>query len=95
MAFVLSGILVFSDKVIDNELSKKTKEWIRMTKVGRLFLEEAEQREQMADARRLVNVINNIISKGYDEAEACDLAGVTSDDYMKAKDLLNSAMVVA
>ncbi len=44
MVLILSGILVFSDKVIDDELSRKTKEWISMTKVGRLFAEEAEQK---------------------------------------------------
>lgn len=38
--FVLSGILVFSDKVIMKEDSIRIKEWIRMTKVGQLFEEE-------------------------------------------------------
>ena len=40
MAFVLSGIVVFSDKIIDEETSSQVKEWIKMTKVGRLFEEE-------------------------------------------------------
>ena len=53
MAFVLSGILVFSDKVIDDQLSKKTKEWIAMTKVGRLFAEEAEQKV----AKKVVEIL--------------------------------------
>lgn len=47
MTFVLTGLLVFTDKIIDDELSKKVKEWIRMTKVGRLF--EAEKDAAIAE----------------------------------------------
>ena len=39
---VLAGILVFTDKVIDEELGNKVKEWLMMTKVARLFEEEKE-----------------------------------------------------
>ena len=35
--------MVFADKVIDSETSQKEKEWVRMTKVGRAFVEEKEQ----------------------------------------------------
>lgn len=38
--FLLSGILVFTDKVITDETAKRIKEWISMTKVARLFEEE-------------------------------------------------------
>lgn len=38
--FVLSGILVFSDKVITKEDSVRIREWIKMTKVAQLFEEE-------------------------------------------------------
>jgi len=41
--FLLSGVLVFTDKVIDEELAKKMKEWIGMTKVAKLFEEEKQQ----------------------------------------------------
>ena len=49
MTFILTGLLVFTDKIIDDELSVKIKEWIRMTKVGRLFEAEkdAERRRKM------------------------------------------------
>ena len=46
MTFILTGLLVFTDKIIDDELSVKIKEWIRMTKVGRLF--EAEKDAELA-----------------------------------------------
>lgn len=38
--FSLAAILTFSDKIIEPEYAKQVKEWIRMTKVGRLFEEE-------------------------------------------------------
>lgn len=41
--FLLSGMLVFADKVITAEDSKQIKEWIMMTKVGQLFEEEKIQ----------------------------------------------------
>jgi len=39
-SFIIAGILSASDKFIDKEYSSKVKEWLRMTKVGRLFEEE-------------------------------------------------------
>ena len=92
MAFVLSGILVFSDKVIDDQLSKKTKEWIAMTKVGRLFAEEAEQKV----AKKVVEMIDAVAnSDKISVEEACIKAGITLDDYEKARKLLDSTEVVA
>lgn len=38
--FLLSGILVFTDKVISDETAKRIKRWVSMTKVARLFEEE-------------------------------------------------------
>lgn len=38
--FLLSGLLVFTDKVIEQEDSERIRGWIKMTKVGRLVEEE-------------------------------------------------------
>ena len=38
--FLLSGLLVFTDKIIMQEDSERIRRWIKMTKVGRLFEEE-------------------------------------------------------
>ena len=96
MVFVIAGILVFSDKVIDEELSKRTKEWIKMTKVGRLFVEEAEQQVQLTDARRIVSMIESFAraDQGTIE-EACRKAGITKSEYDKSKQLLKSEEVLA
>lgn len=41
--FVLSGMLVFADKIVTREESKRIKDWIMMTKVGQLFEEEKQE----------------------------------------------------
>ncbi len=46
LTFVLIGLLVFTDKIIDENLEFQIKEWIMMTKVGRLF--EIEKEEALA-----------------------------------------------
>ena len=48
--FVLSGILVFSDKIIDEKTSNEVKEWIKMTKVAKLFEKEKEEALAEKDA---------------------------------------------
>ena len=49
-SFIIAGILAATDKFIDKNYSTKIKEWLRMTKVGRLFEEEkleyAKEREK-------------------------------------------------
>ncbi|MCM1208229.1 MAG: hypothetical protein NC309_04835, partial [Ruminococcus sp.] len=48
MVFLLSGTLVFTDKVIDRKTSNYVREWISMTQVGRLFEEEKQQAIKVA-----------------------------------------------
>lgn len=85
MVFLLSGILVFTDKVIDKETGNRVKEWIMMTKVGRLFEEEKQQAVKQAASEALrkgayenaVKVYNNMIERGYSEEEARLLSGIS------------------
>ena len=46
--FVLSGILAFTDKVIDTETANHIRRMIKMTKVGRII--EEEKRQAIAEA---------------------------------------------
>lgn len=64
MVFVLAGILVFSDKIIDEESSKKVKEWIRMTKIGRLFEIEKEEAVKEASRETLKATAERMLRKG-------------------------------
>lgn len=81
--FLLSGILVFTDKVIDEETAKQIKEWIRMTKVARLFEEEK------------LEAVNEIINqKEKEKIEAVNEVLYQKENAVKqiAKNLLDSGI---
>lgn len=40
--FLVAGIVVFSDKVIDADTRERAKEWMKMTQIGRMFEQEKE-----------------------------------------------------
>ena len=54
--FLISGIVVFADKVIDSDTSRLAKEWIRMTQVARAFEEEKEQAVREVETRMAAEV---------------------------------------
>ena len=47
--FVLSGILIFADKIIDADTAKYIKEVVRMTQVAELLLEEGREEGRRSD----------------------------------------------
>ena len=53
--FVLSGILVFADKIIDAKTAEQIKEVIRMTQVAQLLLEEGREEERSEGIKVLVD----------------------------------------
>lgn len=82
--FVLSGMLVFADKIITNEESKQMKEWIRMTKVGQLFEEEKQEAVKKAiikttkESTRVANIkiAKKLLKKGMSVEEILDITEV-------------------
>lgn len=92
--FVLSGMLVFADKIIDSEISRQVKEWIRMTKIGKLYEQEKieyanKQRENdiidlgREDGKSDEEIIRRLKKRlGYDEKTA--EAAVASYDSRQA-----------
>ena len=46
--FAIAGLVVFSDKIIDNETKERAKRWIEMTTIGRMFEEEKEEAVRQA-----------------------------------------------
>jgi len=61
-AFILAGILTATNKFIDPEYSKKVKEWLKMTKVARLLIEEAVEE---ALEERDIDIANKLIKQGF------------------------------
>ena len=87
MVFVLSGILVFSDKVIDEETAKNVKEWIGMTKVGRLYADEKEKAVEEA----VRTVVINLLKDGTDESKIIQLCPqVSLNDVRKIAESLKA-----
>jgi hypothetical protein len=68
--FVLSGALVFADKIVDNETKQQVKEWIRMTQIGRMFEEEKEEavKNAVKDTTETIskNTVINMLKDGFD-----------------------------
>lgn len=58
--FVLSGILIFADKIIDATTAKYIKEAIRMTQVAELLLEEGRKEGREEGIRGTVSVLKGL-----------------------------------
>ncbi|WP_294158892.1 hypothetical protein [uncultured Selenomonas sp.] len=55
LEFILPGLIVFCEKVIDDEMYAKMKERIRMTRMGREFEEEKREAEARGEAKGETN----------------------------------------
>lgn len=53
----IAGILTATDKFIDEDYARKMREWIKLTKVGRIFEEEKKQVELEAKTESIDNTI--------------------------------------
>ena len=60
-SFVLSGILVFADKIIDENTAKYIKEVIRMTQVAQLLLEEGREKERVQGISTLIDSLKSLL----------------------------------
>ena len=87
-AFALSGILVFSSKVIDEDTYDEVRRMISMTRIGLLFEEE----KKLDVATKVVELINGAASGFNVSVEvACEKMGCESGDYSEAVKLLQKA----
>lgn len=55
--FILSGMLAFSDKVISDADANEIREWIRMTKVGRLIAAEMDEARRETEQKIAVRML--------------------------------------
>lgn len=99
--FILSGMLVFSDKVVTREDSKRIREWIMLTKVGQLFEEEKleyakkaveeavlEVRKEAEEAteKEKRNTVAKLLKKGFSTAEILEvIEGMTAEEVEKLR----------
>lgn len=71
--FVLSGMLVFSDKIITREDSRKVREWIMMTKVGQLFEEEKLEYAKKTAKEEAKKSAKVMIKKGFSISDILEI----------------------
>lgn len=88
--FILSGMLVFSDKVVTREDSKRIREWIMLTKVGQLFEEEkleyAKKAVEEATEKEKRNTAAKLLEKGFSTAEVLEvIEGMTAEEVEKLR----------
>ncbi|MCM1173385.1 MAG: hypothetical protein NC393_14840, partial [Clostridium sp.] len=95
-AFLLSGTLVFTDKVIDRNTSNYVREWIRMTQVGRLFEEEKQQAVKAAIVEgKFKNLITQVCRKLRKSKEADIIADELEEDIEVISEICEAAKAYA
>lgn len=87
--FLVAGIIVFSDKVIDENTREKAKEWMKMTQIGRMF--EQEKQEAVNNAvnnavieSTLSNLFKYVNAGGMSLDFAAQQANMSVEDFTKA-----------
>ncbi len=85
--FVLSGILVFADKIIDAGTAEYIKEVIRMTQVAELLLEEG-RREGRREGRQegVQESALRLLRKGLSALKVAELLDLTEKEVLNIKD---------
>ena len=104
--FIMAGIVVFSDKIIDAETKEDAGRWIKMTTIGRMFEEEKEEAVRMAkeaakkdnardNARTLLDGIERT-AKGFKVSveEARERMGISKERFEEAKKLAGDVDLV-
>ena len=87
--FVLSGVLVATDKFIDEKYADNIRRYLSMTKVARLYEEEKLEAVNLArkDERRetRLEMIENLIKAGADTLMLMEATGLTREELEEIK----------
>lgn len=96
--FVLSGMLVFTDKIIDEEIAEKIRRKIKMTKVGRLIEEEFAERQrkkiqevtkevtETVSKEKSVAIARKLLADGIPEEKIADYTDMTIQEIRELED---------
>ena len=83
--FILSGVAVFTDKVIRTEYADKIRRLLSMTKVGQLFEEEKIEYAKKEKVRMLCDMID---AGKLTEDDAAEMMHCSVDEFEKMRDAL-------
>ena len=75
--FIMAGIITATNKFIDAEYMKSVKEWIKMTKIARLFEEEKIAAVNENDRNVRKQIARNMLMRGDDILEVMQMTGLT------------------
>ena len=78
--FLVAGIVVFSDKVIDADTREKAKEWMKMTQIGRMFEQEKEDAVKEA---RLNDLFRYVSAGGMNVDFAAQQANLSVEEFCR------------
>jgi hypothetical protein len=92
-AFAISGILVSTNNFIDKTYAEKIKEWLSMTKIGRLYEEEkinfANQEVSKARLGDRIALVKKMLAEGEDIIKIMKYTELTKDEILKILEELN------
>lgn len=83
--FVITGILVSSDKFIDRDYAKSVRRYLSMTKVFQILEEEKQEAINLAEKKGANNMIENFIKAGADTLMIMQATGLTKEEIEEIK----------
>lgn len=83
--FVITGILVSSDKFIDRDYAKSVRRYLSMTKVFQILEEEKQEAINIAEKKVANNMIENFIKAGADTLMIMQATGLTKEEIEEIK----------
>ena len=83
--FIIAGILTATDKFIDKDYSNKLKEWLKMTKVGRLFEEEKIEAINNKVNENKLEIAKILLEKNVDISIIMESTGLKKAKILKLK----------
>lgn len=95
-SFIIAGILSATDKFIDRDYSNKLKEWLKMTKVGRLFEEEKIEYANKAVIEKELatkeEIAKKLLLKDMDIVDIMETTGLSKSVILSLKDELSKQL---
>ena len=88
--FIVAGILTAANKFIDSEYSKQIKEWIRLTKVARLFEEEKIEAVNNARKEERLQIARNMLAAGDDIVKVMQVTSLTRAEIDAEQELVSA-----
>lgn len=90
-AFVITGILVSSDKFIDRAYAKTVRRYLSMTKVFQILEEEKQEAINLARQNEKIAIAENLMKDGLDTILIMRATGLTREQIEKIRENMLAA----